>query len=162
MQALNASGNPLERRRVLVLITGPSLTKQSFAKECNINTIMGKFEKTGNISHLNNHNGGYGNYIGYLDYHASLNKIHEADQAFNELPPLVRSKFHNDPAQFLEFAQNSENLTEMREMGLAPPERPKPATDENQAPDGTPSPKGGGPAGDAEASTVDVSTAKKD
>jgi len=154
MQALDASGNPTQRNRVLSATKGRSLTKQSFNKECDINNIMRKFEETGLISHLNNHNGGYGDYIRFEDYHTSLNKIHAADQAFASLPPDLRSKFFNDPAKFLEFAQNPENLPEMREMGLAPPERPKPATDEPPADGGTPIPKDGGPTTDAGASIV--------
>jgi len=159
MRKLDASGNPLERERVQTKIEGLSLAKQSFGKECDINNIMRKFEKTGLVNHLNNHNGGYGNYIGYEDYHSSLNKILAADNAFKALPPAIRNKFSNDPAQFLEYAQNADNLPEMRELGLAPPEPPKLPIDEPPAAGGAPSQKEGGPPDDAGASTVAASAA---
>ena len=161
MELLDSSGNPAERRRVQIHPVGDSLAKQSFQKECDINNIMRKFEKTGQIPHLNNHTGGYGNYIGFEDYHTSLNKILAADEAFASLPAKVRTKFQNDPAHFLEFAQNPENLNEMREMGLAPPAPPEPSTDETPAEGGTPSPKDGGPPAGAAAAALAVSTAQQ-
>ena len=38
---------------------------------------------------------------------------------FEELPSSIRTKFENDPAKFLDFVQDKENLTEMQELGLA-------------------------------------------
>ena len=37
----------------------PSLTKQSFTKECDINNIMKKYQKTGAIDHVNKHEASY-------------------------------------------------------------------------------------------------------
>ena len=37
----------------------PSLTKQSFKDECNINNIMSKYMKDGLIGHVNKHQGRY-------------------------------------------------------------------------------------------------------
>lgn len=96
-------------------------TKQSFANESNINIIMKKYEKTGLIDHLNQFEGKYGDFIAYQDYHSSMNLIREAGEAFMTIPATVRAKFENDPAKFLEFAQNPENHDELVEMGLARP-----------------------------------------
>lgn len=106
---------------------GPGRTKQSFAKESNINLIMAKYEKTGLIDHLNQFEGRYGDFIHYQDYHSSMNQIRQAGEAFMTIPATVRAKFDNDPAKFLEFAQNPDNLEELVEMGLA---RAKPITSE--------------------------------
>jgi len=100
---------------------GPGRTKQSFAEESNINVIMKKYEKTGLLDHLNTHEGNYGNFIGYADYHSSMNAIREAGEAFMTIPAGVRAKFGNDPALFLEFVQNPDNKEEMIKMGLARP-----------------------------------------
>ncbi len=116
--------NALTRTRVAKHFTGPSLAKQSFQNECDINTIMRKFEKNGLIDHLNTYNGEYGNFIPFADYHTSLNTILAADEAFASIPSSIRTRFDNDPAKFLEFAQNQNNLDQMIEMGLAPP-RPR-------------------------------------
>lgn len=104
----------------------PMMTKQSFQKECNINEIMSKFDKTGLLEHLNNHQGDYGNFLGFEDYHTSVNRVIEANEAFMTIPAAVRAKFQNDPAKFMEFAQNEENTDELIEMGLANPRPPDP------------------------------------
>lgn len=114
---------------------GPGLTKQSFAKESNINLIMAKYEKTGILDHLNTHEGKYDNFIGYPDYHTAMNQIRQAGEMFMSIPAGVRAVFDNDPAKFLEFAQDPENHDDLVEMGLAraqpptseaPPEAEKP------------------------------------
>jgi len=119
------NANPLTRVRVAKHFHGPSLAKQAFASECDINNIMRKFEKSGLIEHLNTYQGQYGNFVAFEDYHASLNKILAADEAFAGIPSSIRKNFDNDPGQFLEFAQNPENLDQMIEMGLAPPKIPR-------------------------------------
>ena len=122
------NANPLTRVRVAKQFNLPSLAKQSFKEECNINTIMRKYEKSGLIDHLNTHQGEYGNFIGFENYHTSLNQILEANEAFSTIPAKIRYQFNNDPEAFLQFAQNPENLDQMIEMGLAPPKPPEPAT----------------------------------
>ena len=103
--------------------TQPSLTKQSFAKECDINQIMAKHQKTGLIAHVNQHQGNYGDFMEATDYHTAVNQIMAAGDAFMTVPADIRAHFDNDPGEFLEFCQNPENLDEMRELGLLPPKR---------------------------------------
>lgn len=100
----------------------PSLTKQAFQKECDINTIMAKYQKTGLIDHNNSVQGRYGDFITSHDYQSALDEIHLISDAFASLPSSVRSRFENDPAAFLDFTQNPENTAEMRELGLMVPE----------------------------------------
>lgn len=102
----------------------PSLTKQSFKKECDINVIMKKFEKTGLVSHFNAQQGQYGNFIGAPDYHAAMNLLVAADEMFQSLPSKIRARFHNDPAEFLDFAQDEANEAEMIKLGLKRSEKP--------------------------------------
>lgn len=126
----------------------PSRAKQSFKEECDINTIMRKFQKTGMVDHFNKHQGQYGNFIAAEDYHTSLNILLEADEAFATVPAKIREKFSNDPAKFLEFVQNEKNHDSMIEMGLArPPAAPTAATQapEPTRPPGATSPPGATP-----------------
>ncbi len=87
---------------------------------------MRKFEKRGTIEHLNTHKGDYGNFIGFQDYHTSLNQILDAEAAFQTIPAKIRAQFQNDPATFLEFAQNPENQEDLVELGLARARPPEP------------------------------------
>lgn len=102
----------------------PSLTKQAFQKECDINTIMHKYQKTGLIDHNNSVEGRYGDFITSTDYHEAMNDILSIQEAFSTLPSSIRSRFKNDPAGFLDFTQNPDNIPEMRELGLMTPAEP--------------------------------------
>lgn len=106
-------------KRVQLECNDKSRTKQAFANECNVNLIMKKYTKTGLVAHLAKHKGSYGDLINSLDYHESMNSLLEADQAFSSLPSGIRNEFQNDPASFLEFAQNPDNHDELIKMGLA-------------------------------------------
>ena len=94
------------------------LTKQSFKDECNINKIMARFQRTGAIDHYAKHGPQYSD-ITSGNLHSAMNIISDAESMFEELPSSVRKKFQNDPAQFLDFVQDPNNLEEMRELGLA-------------------------------------------
>ena len=98
---------------------GESMTHQSFADECEINNIMKKYEKTGVLTHVREHQGQYGDFISAMDYHSAMNAIVRADEMFMDLPAAVRARFGNDPAAFLGAAQDPERIEEMRELGLA-------------------------------------------
>lgn len=98
---------------------GASLTKQAFKKECDINQIMKQYKKSGLLDHVNTHQGNYGDFLNFEDYHSSLNKIIEAKDAFYSIPSEIRAKFDNDPSLFMEFAQNDENHEALVELGLA-------------------------------------------
>lgn len=103
-----------------LVFKGKSRTQQQFKQETDINLIMSRYEKTGVIDHLAKHQGSYGDFSNVEDYQTAVNKIMLADQMFLTLPATIRSQFDNDPAQFVEFAQNPDNLDTMRDLGLAP------------------------------------------
>jgi phage internal scaffolding protein len=104
---------------------GPSLAKQSFASESNINVILARYHKTGLIDHLNKHKGDYSDLVLSTDYHENMQALIDAQEAFDSLPSGIRTRFFNDPAQFLEFAQNPDNFEDLISLGLA--ERPSQA-----------------------------------
>lgn len=108
-----------KKPRVQLECNDPSRTKQSFQKECDINTIMAKYQKTGLVSHVSNFKGNYSELPNQLSYHEALNNVMASKNAFSTLPSSIRTQFGNDPAQFLEFVQNPDNTDEMIEMGLA-------------------------------------------
>lgn len=107
------------RTRVQKSFKGPSLAHQSFRKECDVNTIMERFQKTGLMEHVNRHSGDYGDYAGAQDYHSSLNQVLEAQTMFESLPSSIRGRFLNDPGQFLSFVSDPDNEDEMITLGLS-------------------------------------------
>lgn len=101
---------------------GPSLTRQEFAEECDINSIMARYD-------------GYlsdpmrsirePTYYDFTDLPQtlleSMEVLRQGEEAFFRLPALVRREFDNNPAAFVDFAANPENLETLREWGLAEP-----------------------------------------
>lgn len=104
--------------RVPYFCTGESLTHQSFAAEVNINTIMDKYAARGILDHVNQHQGSYGDMPSETDYHANLQSVMDANDAFASLPAAIRSRFDNDPGKFLGFVQDPKNQHEIDKMGL--------------------------------------------
>jgi len=102
---------------------GPSLTRQEYKEECDINEIMARFETTGVLPA-----GGESFYYDFTTLPEtmmdSMLLMGQATEAFMSLPASVRREFDNDAAQFVDFASDPENLPQMRTWGLAP-ELPK-------------------------------------
>lgn len=92
-------------------------TKQSFADECDINTIMSRYQSTGVLPVMNE--------VApqYLEcpaesFQEMLDFCRGAERLFMELPSALRARFGNDPAYFLDFCSNEQNIPEMRSLGL--------------------------------------------
>lgn len=106
--------------RVQFETVGPSLTRQSSKRECDVNRIMERFEKTGVLDHHNQFQGAYGDFTNTpQDYHETVNQVIEANDMFMSLPSKIRKTFGNDPAQFVEFVADPDNGPQLVKMGLA-------------------------------------------
>lgn len=92
-------------------------TKQSFKEECDINTIMSRYQSTGEMPVLDVRAPQYLDATGF-DFQDMQNKVLEAQALFLELPSKLRTRFANDPGQFLEYVADPQNHAEMRELGL--------------------------------------------
>lgn len=105
---------------VIDFTDSPSMTKQSFKAECDINNILVKYQKTGVFDHVQKYEGQYFDAT-ETDYHEAMNTVANADSMFNELPSRAREYFSNDPANFLKFFdENGENSTDiLYDLGLA-------------------------------------------
>lgn len=134
--------------RTAVTITFPEETKakQSFQAECDINTIMQKYQKTGLIQHVQKFQGSYGDFTSVADYQLSLNQVLAAQEAFEALPSSIRARFNNNPGSMLAFLEDPANRDEAVELGLV---EPPPAPPPPEAPPGA-----SGEAGTASTSTA--------
>jgi len=93
-----------------------SLAQQHFKEECDINTILEKFNITGVLPRPISPR--YGDFTGISDYHTAMNRVIAAQDEFEALPAQIRARFGNDPAQLIEFLENSDNRPEAEELGL--------------------------------------------
>lgn len=90
--------NPRQRSRTIV----------SMAKECNVNEIIRKYKKTGQVPHPFDPSGVgatpiYGDFSSGADFNAIQNTVVAVRSAFDSLPAAIRARFGHDPAQLLDF-----------------------------------------------------------
>lgn len=106
--------------RVPVVLEFPDqgMTQQSFKAECDINTIMARYQKTGLLEHVSRYQGRYEDVAESMDYQSALNVVMAAEEAFASLPSSIRARFENDPGQFLAFVEDPGNEDEMVDLGL--------------------------------------------
>lgn len=111
-----------KRNRVRSDFTGrKKITKQSFAKQADINYIVRKYNKTGELTtgFSSERMAKFGDFATGEDLLSSMIKISKAQTAFLELPPKLRARFNNSPAQMIDFLGKAENTVEAIELGLA-------------------------------------------
>lgn len=105
-----------------------SRTKQSFADETDINAIMRKYRRTGELTHLNAAKPTYGDFSDVDSYLEASNRVIAADADFQALSARIRARMHNSPAELLRFMADGDNLEEAVALGLVqkpdPPAHP--------------------------------------
>lgn len=96
----------------------PSLTKQEFKEECDINNIMDRFLKTGRLDRFREFEGQYGDFSEVADYHDAQNQIIRANEAFMSLPANIRKEFDNDAGKFLAAVDNPQMYDKLVDLGI--------------------------------------------
>jgi phage internal scaffolding protein len=100
----------------------PTLAQQQFRDEADINTILERFGRTGEVI-VPVRPPEFGDFSEVTDYHSAMNMIIEAQGAFDALPARIRKEFDNDPGRFVDFVMDENNRDKAVEMGLV--EAPK-------------------------------------
>lgn len=125
---VNEHGEVVKQRpRVKTVFSGPSLTRQEFKDECDLALTLKRFGRTpeGQAA-LRNAQGfaegcRFGDVSAVPDFRAARDAVNAANAKFMALPAIVRRRFDNDPAAFLDFMSNPDNLDEARSLGLCKP-----------------------------------------
>jgi len=112
------------KRRVLTMNGLPTRTQQQFKDDVNVNNIMKKYHRTGQLTHLNMRAGKYADISNAQDFFDSVNQITKAQEAFQQLPSHLRKRFGNDPGTMLEFIHNPDNYDEAVKLGIFSPKEP--------------------------------------
>lgn len=118
----------------------PSMTKQEFKRECDINNIIKQFSRTGMFTHVsaNANAGAYEQLPDSYDFQESLHIIMEAEKAFMSLPAKTRERFGNEPSNFLTFMHDERNKEEIYSLGLAVKPHPQVPPSNGSGPDLSP------------------------
>lgn len=93
-------------------------TDQSFKAECDVNNIINRYMKTGEINHRARTAGIYGDFSNITDLKESMELVKYANEQFMEIPAEIRKKFGNDPTQLTEWLQDPKNLDDAIKHGL--------------------------------------------
>lgn len=100
-------------------------TKQSFAEESNINSIMKKFHRTGQLedpTKISDRKAFFGDVSGIGDFQQMKNQVLEAEVHFGNLPSEIRTRFGNKPNELVEFLNDPANKDEAIELGIVNPD----------------------------------------
>lgn len=117
--SMSGSNGP---RLVIDCSKDPSVTKQSFKAESDINNIVARYARTGLVTHVAAKSPVYVDVSDVNDYREALDRIRETQTFFDGLPAKIRSRFKNDAAQFLDFMSDENNAEEAKALGLVKPD----------------------------------------
>lgn len=132
----------LESQRTAIYFRDPSLTKQEFVEETDINVILERFMKTGQPPPLTlpEHFLDVTNRSTYYDF---AQAAAEANHLFYMLPAKQRAEFLNDPTRWADAvvqAVEAGDKDTLRNLGIAVNEKPQEPTSATPAGGGTPAP----------------------
>lgn len=106
-----------DRLRVGRSFVGPSMTKQAEADDADINKILERMLRTGELR-ANMQPPRFGDFADAGTYHEALNILQNANDHFDSLDAKLRSRFDNDPSKFLAFVGDHNNMDEAINLGL--------------------------------------------
>ena len=94
-------------------------TSQQYKDECDITQIIKRAKANGGFIPAPTKVPQFIDTYGMPDYAGALDVVVKAKEAFMDLPPEIRKKFHDDPQVMLDFLHNPDNQEECYELGLA-------------------------------------------
>lgn len=101
----------------------PSATKQQFASEADINTLIARYQKTGSFYNPLVPSGTprvpqFVDVSEVGDVQEQMNTIVHVQDMFMALPARVREMFGHNPATFVSFASDPANFAKCVELGI--------------------------------------------
>lgn len=103
----------------------PSKTDQQWKDDVDVNHIMDRYLKNGEIplfAKRANVTGQYADVSNIPDLLGAYQQVEAAETALSQLPAKIRKRFQNDPQEMLSFLKDPKNLEESYELGFR--ERP--------------------------------------
>lgn len=93
----------------------PSRVKQEFRAESDINVLVKRFLKTGQLPQPAG-SMRFGDFSNVTDYQDVMNRVISFEEEFQSLPAEMRQRFGNNPAELLQFL--AEHPAEAVKLGL--------------------------------------------
>jgi len=98
-----------------------SLTQQHQAEETDINYIVKRYLNTGQLEQRSMPPM-QGDFTQAPDMQAAMDLVVAARVAFMQQPAEIRTRFNNDPVQFVNFCSDEKNRDQLRQWGMWSPE----------------------------------------
>lgn len=115
----------------------PSATRQEHKEEAEINTIVERFDRTGQLTHVSRLTGQYIDVSNIGSFQEALAMAEHGQGVFNNLPSSIRTLFDNNAAAFMDFMATA-TPEELSELGLTTAPKPSEASNQRRASDGPP------------------------
>lgn len=117
------------RVRITAREGGECHVKQSLAAAQDINYIIDRWRRKGEIPVSSGRTPSYGDFSGISDYHACLEQLRIANDEFLALPAKIRQACENDPGKFLSMVFSVDGRKVLDDLGLDPDRAPKGAAE---------------------------------
>lgn len=101
-----------------IVFTEPSLAKQAFKDQCDINNVLKRYNATGVLDHVTALQPVYADLTQVGDLQQAFDIVRSAQDAFDALPSELRNELDNNPANLLSFIQNPANKERCVAYGL--------------------------------------------
>lgn len=106
-------------KRVRTINTLLSKTQKQWKDDVDVNKIMARYKKTGQINHLRNAaEGVYADLTELPDLLTAKLQIQQAELTFAQIPASTRAIFNNDPLQLISYLKDPKNHEEAIKLGL--------------------------------------------
>ena len=104
--------------KVLSVYHKPSKTNPDFAKEADINNIIDRFTKTGQLTHVAKTPMVYADQTQLpQDLQSAIHYVKYAEKTFNKLNKKLQNRFQN-PEQLAQYLEDPKNLEEAETLGI--------------------------------------------
>lgn len=108
--------------------------KKSFQADSDINAIVARYQKTGLLENVRENPGVFADVSQVKDFTGMVRQVRFAQEAFEQLPADLKTRFSHDPALLIEFVSNADNRAEAIKLGILPKPDKKAVPKEPPAP----------------------------
>ncbi len=119
--------SPYDGSRIEIIIGGgESMTRESFADELDINKIVERYARGGQLP-LTDADARFGDVSEVRDYKSALDFVFEAKDKLGDLPEAARDQLTADPAEYwrlLDAATDRDGLVSLGLLEALPPAEP--------------------------------------
>lgn len=118
MEFITPVNNPHKRNNTQLDCSEPKLTDQSFKNSSNINNIMALYAKTGHLPENRNNPPIFTDLTEFPDLNTAYDIAVRAQEAFQELPPIIRKAMDNDASKLESFLADENNQPLLLQHGV--------------------------------------------